>query len=53
MRNPDRVGAVEVSCSGACRNPPAWPCHFKWFRGAAECGASAVIRVVRVAHHTS
>ena len=53
LRNPGRVGAVEVSCAGACRNAPAWPCHFKRFRGAAECGASAVIRVVRVAQHAS
>ena len=53
LRNPGRVGAVEVSCSGACRNPPAWPSHFKRFRGAAECGASAVSRVVRVAQHAS
>ena len=53
LRNPGRVGAVEVSCSGACRTAPAWPCHFKRFRGAAECGASAVSRVVRVAQHAS
>ena len=42
-----------MRCSGACRNPPAWPCHFKRFRGAAEGGASAVSRLVRVVNHIS
>ena len=41
------LGVVEVPCAGAMRDPPAWPSHFKRFRRAPACGASAIIQLVR------